>query len=234
MASWRACAGFALCSFAFAWTAFAAGLSCPAYPSEQRTAQQLRLTLERDAAKLAKARLPARAAGANVNFIDDLLFGKMAADGIEPAPPATDAELLRRVSLDLMGRIPSPEQVTAWLKDDSSAKFAGLLDSLIGSPAFVDYWTLYYAGNFEVTSDYYYFIGIPGRNQFYRFLRNFVETWDELTNRVTSGFLGVQSQCISCHDGRRHLEKINLFLSTRRRQEFWQQSAFFSRMSILE
>ena len=48
---------------------------------------------------------------------------------------------------------------------------------------------------------------------------------------MTTQFLGVQSQCISCHNGAHHLEPINLYLSVRKREEFWRQSAFFSRTS---
>jgi len=45
------------------------------------------------------------------NFIDDYVFGKMVNDGVESAPLATDAEIVRRLSVDLTGRIPSPELV---------------------------------------------------------------------------------------------------------------------------
>src|SRR4051812_40131064 len=41
------------------------------------------------------------------NFIDDAIFSRMAAAGIKSAPIASDAEFLRRVMLDLTGRIPS-------------------------------------------------------------------------------------------------------------------------------
>lgn len=58
------------------------------------------------------------------------------------------------------------------------------------------------------------------------------DTWDTLTDRVTTRFLGIKTECISCHDGRRHLEQINLYLTARKRQEFWRMSAFFSRMSL--
>ena len=60
------------------------------------------------------------------------------------------------------------------------------------------------------------------------------DTWDAVTNNVTTNFLGVQTQCISCHDGRRHLEPINLFLLVRRRTDFWQQSAFVSQVNFAQ
>jgi len=58
------------------------------------------------------------------------------------------------------------------------------------------------------------------------------DTYDTLTDRITTKFLGVQSQCISCHNGAHHLEPINLYLSLRKRDEFWRQSAFLARTSM--
>jgi hypothetical protein len=45
------------------------------------------------------------------NFVDSHIFGKMQRDGVPHAPMAGDAEFLRRVKLDLTGRIPSAEEV---------------------------------------------------------------------------------------------------------------------------
>ena len=50
---------------------------------------------------------------------------------------------------------------------------------------------------------------------------------DQLAIRTTKNFLGVDLECISCHDGEDHLEDINLWLSKRKRVEFWRQAAFF-------
>lgn len=211
---------------------------------------------------------------AYVNFIDDHIFGKMSADGVEPAPLSDDAEFLRRVSLDLTGQIPSVARMQSFLASGSSTKRADVIEELLKSPAYVDYWTLYFGNRFQVTSAYYQLIGIPGRNLFHQYLRrlvaddrpfnafatelitatgdthrqgpgNFImrgvqqgdpiqDTWDTLTNEITTEFLGVQTQCVSCHDGRRHLEPINLYLSVRRREEFMRLSAFFSRMQVTE
>ena len=45
------------------------------------------------------------------------------------------------------------------------------------------------------------------------------DTSDELAVHATKDFLGVDISCASCHDGARHLEKINLWLSQRKREE---------------
>jgi hypothetical protein len=59
------------------------------------------------------------------------------------------------------------------------------------------------------------------------------DTWDAATNTITTQFLGVQTQCISCHDGRRHLEQINLYLTDRVRTDFMSLSAYLARMNIV-
>ena len=209
----------------------------------------------------------------DVNFIDTRLFTRMQSDGVAPAGPATDAEYLRRVTLDITGHIPTAPQVLDYTGISDPNKQAALLDRLLGSNEYVDYWTLWFNNTYQVTSQYYNFIGVPGRTQFNGFLRSFLTTngsfqdfaaaiitasgdshrngaanyimrgqqysqpvqdsWDEITNRVTTHFLGVQTTCISCHNGRGHLEQINLYLSKKNRLDFWKQSAFFSRMNIL-
>jgi hypothetical protein len=260
--------------------AFAADPWCPAYPKERRavdlTHREIEVAARNFAASRPKqtARRDARAGvyPASANLIDDYIFGKMAADGVVPAPQAGDAEFLRRVSLDLTGRIPSVEQAEQFLSDTNPAKRAKLIDSLMASEGYVEAWTMFLGNHFEISSRYYNYIGIPGRNLFHQYLRDFVkndrswadlaeeviggtgtsnqsaplnflargiqqgdpiqDTWDYLTDRVTVKFLGLKTECVSCHDGRRHLEQINLYLSQRRREQFWRQSAFFSRMNL--
>src|SRR5690242_20722151 len=55
------------------------------------------------------------------NFIDRFIFGKLQRDGVPHAPLSTDYEFLRRVSLDLTGRIPAPDEVRAFVADSDSA-----------------------------------------------------------------------------------------------------------------
>src|SRR5262249_7274087 len=130
----------------------AADPSCPAYPREERQAHLLRLDIERSAQALRaqSEKSPLPRAAASVNFIDDFIFGKMAADGVGAAPVSTDAEFLRRVMLDITGRIPKPDQVEAFLNDSNPGKRSALIDSLIASEAFVDNWTLFFGNLFQV------------------------------------------------------------------------------------
>ena len=54
-----------------------------------------------------------------------------------------------------------------------------------------------------------------------------IDTHDELTILFGKVFLGINLSCISCHDGAKHLEKVNVYLSQKKRSDFFQQAAFF-------
>jgi hypothetical protein len=55
---------------------------------------------------------------------------------------------------------------------------------------------------------------------------NQIDTHDELTILFGKVFLGINLSCISCHDGASHLEKVNVYLSKRKRSDFFQQASF--------
>jgi uncharacterized protein DUF1553 len=59
------------------------------------------------------------------------------------------------------------------------------------------------------------------------------DTSDELAINSAKHFLGVDLTCVSCHNGKNHLEKINLWLSQRRRDEVWKMAAFFGNTRVL-
>ena len=71
--------------------------------------------------------------------------------------------------------------------------------------------------------------GKPGQEEGPDDLRkiNQTDTHDELTILYGRVFLGMNLSCISCHDGAAHLEKVNVYLSKRKRTDFYQQSGFF-------
>jgi hypothetical protein len=68
--------------------------------------------------------------------IDALLEARFQAEKVRPAPLAEDAELLRRLFLDLTGRIPRPADVHAFLDDTAADKRRRLIDRLLDSPRF--------------------------------------------------------------------------------------------------
>ena len=59
------------------------------------------------------------------------------------------------------------------------------------------------------------------------------DTADEITVMIFKHFMGVNLQCISCHDGANHLEQVNAWLTERRREEFWAQAAFFGNTRVM-
>ncbi len=73
--------------------------------------------------------------------IDRLIAQRWADTGTEPAPIADDAEFLRRVYLDLAGRIPSVEEARTFLRDGRSDKRARLVEQLLGSSRYVAHFT---------------------------------------------------------------------------------------------
>jgi hypothetical protein len=73
--------------------------------------------------------------------IDQLIAAHWAERGIKPAPPADDAEFLRRVSLDLTGRIPRVSEVRAFLSDRSPDRRRRLVERLLEAPAYVNHFS---------------------------------------------------------------------------------------------
>jgi hypothetical protein len=61
---------------------------------------------------------------------------------------------------------------------------------------------------------------------------NHEDTYDEWAIRTGRIFLGINLECISCHDGKNHLDKINLWLTERKRADLWRQAAFFSNVKL--
>ena len=78
------------------------------------------------------------------NFIDKHVNDKLQRMKILPSELSTDAEFLRRLSLDLTGVPPTGDQVREFLADpqDSPTKRNAKIDELLNSPLYVDHWTL--------------------------------------------------------------------------------------------
>jgi hypothetical protein len=55
---------------------------------------------------------------------------------------------------------------------------------------------------------------------------------DEMTVGLFRNFMGMDLNCISCHDGARHLEKVNLWLAGKSRMDFFRQAAFFGKSRL--
>lgn len=206
-------------------------------------------------------------------LIDNHLFAAMQRDGIPYAAEASDLEFLRRVTLDLTGRIPSIEELQSFLADQSPDKRRKVVDRLLCSAAWADHWSYWYGDLFRNCANR---IGNAATKHFDAFLRRslaadkpydqFVtelltaeapntvwmpdagaaaylarwhiagdsmysdrpeDTADEIVIQSARFFLGINYQCISCHEGRGFLEKMDLGLVPKRRQDLWAMAAFF-------
>lgn len=73
--------------------------------------------------------------------VDALVVAKLRKLGIVPAEVCTDGEFLRRVSLDMTGTLPTPEEVRAFLADSSPNKRERKVDELLSRPTYAAWWT---------------------------------------------------------------------------------------------
>ncbi len=76
------------------------------------------------------------------NYIDELAAAKWMKLGLRPSPTADDATFLRRVTVDLCGRLPTADEARAFLADTSADKRSRLIDRLLDSPDYPAYFAL--------------------------------------------------------------------------------------------
>lgn len=160
--------------------------------------------------------------------LDQHIDAAISAAGVLPAAQADDATLIRRLTLDLVGRIPTAGEVDAYTQSTDLDKRAKLVDRLMSSPGFVRH----QAAQFEVMlnpegdrrggaalREYLTAAlkdGKPWDRMFRElmlpstddaklkgageFLRARVNDADRLTNDVSVAFFGVNVSCAQCHD----------------------------------
>lgn len=177
------------------------------------------------------AEVPANvyASSARNNFIDDLVLSRLQLLHLRPADAADDATFLRRAHLDTIGKLPTADEVRAFLTDPAQDKRERLIDSLLAREGFVDYWSYQW-------SDLLLVNGTRLRPQavkaFYSWIRKSVEEnlpWDEfarqivvahgtsfehgatnfyalhqdaetMTENLSQAFLGLSIGCAKCHN----------------------------------
>src|SRR6185369_6978089 len=74
------------------------------------------------------------------NPIDAFIQAELEIQGLHPSPPADKLTLLRRVTLDLTGLPPTPEEADAFLADRSAKAFERVVDRLLASPHYGEPW----------------------------------------------------------------------------------------------
>lgn len=104
--------------------------------------------------------------------IDRYIFQAIQEAGVVPADRTTDSEYIRRVTLDLTGRIPDPARVVAFLADTRENKRQLLADELLAKPEWVDKWTMYFGDLFKNVSRNTQIPRYPeGTQAFYNWIR---------------------------------------------------------------
>ena len=76
------------------------------------------------------------------NYIDTLALARWKKLGLVPSDLCSDSEFIRRVTVDLCGRLPTPEETKAFLADSSNAKRGKLIDRLLDSRDYAAYFAL--------------------------------------------------------------------------------------------
>ena len=73
------------------------------------------------------------------NFVDTLVFNKLKQLGLPPSPVADDNTFLRRVTIDIAGRLPTPKEIQDFVSEANPKKREALVDRLLASGEYADY-----------------------------------------------------------------------------------------------
>ncbi|MCA9176774.1 MAG: DUF1549 domain-containing protein, partial [Planctomycetales bacterium] len=127
--------------------------------------------------------------------VDRLVLEKLGKLGIAPSPACSDAEFLRRVSLDIAGTLPTPAEVSDFVADESLDKRDRAIERLLESPAYAEWWTVWLS---DLTGSNSQYLGTtdmnqPASEQWNRWLRRRVADnvgWD----RIAAGILLAKSR----------------------------------------
>ena len=88
------------------------------------------------------------------NSVDTVAALTLRKHGAALRPPCSDAVFIRRVYIDSTGTMPAPSQLDAFLADPRPDKRAALIDTLLSSDEFADYWALNWCDTLRVKSEY--------------------------------------------------------------------------------
>ncbi len=185
------------------------------------------------------------------NFIDQHIFANLKQIGIPPSPICDDSTFLRRVSLDIGGRLPTLEETKAFLADKAPDKRDRAIESLLNSPDYADFfankWTALLKNQRTEAAD------ITSNFAFHAWMRDNLlanTPYDQIVRQILAStgtivsnppvawykrvkepttqvedvaqlFLGVRMQCAQCHH--HPFERWT-------QGEYFQMAAFFSQI----
>ena len=185
------------------------------------------------------------------NFIDELVFAKLKKVGMPPSEVCDDATFLRRVTVDVAGRLPTADEARAFLADNSADKRDKLIDRLLDSTDYADYfankWSAVLRNKRDDDKDrrgtYLFHAWVRDslltNKPYDRFVREILAATGEMTTNppvawyrevkaaddqledAAQLFLGLRLQCAQCHH--HPFEKWS-------QQDYYGFAAFFSRV----
>ncbi|MCA9022505.1 MAG: DUF1549 domain-containing protein [Planctomycetaceae bacterium] len=143
----------------------------------------------------ARSEVPQKAASLSTQ-IDQLIQAAQKREGVISAPRSTDAEFMRRVSLDLTGKIPPVSELRTFIADPSPQKREQLVDRLLASPGFVVHFTNVWRDMLlpELTTSLQARGQIPEFEAWLRLQFQANVPYDELARQVISTSQGANSQ----------------------------------------
>lgn len=118
------------------------------------------------------------------NSVDDHVFTKLRMLNIQPSELCTDQEFVRRIYLDLGGILPTPDQARAFLADTDPEKRSKLVDRLLDSGEFADFWAYKWL---DVLRSNRLTIQIKGSHAYRQWLRSHIERntpWNEVVQEL--------------------------------------------------
>jgi len=181
--------------------------------------------------------------------VDHYVNALLKQDKIKPSPLTDDATLVRRLTLDLVGRIPTAGETEAYCSSTDPKKRFQLVDRLMASPGFIRHQVAMFdammvpststkgtgnlreylskaLGENRPWSQIFKELVTPDENDANQkgsgeFLRSRVVDLDRLTNEVSVAFFGVNVSCAQCHD--------HPLVNDWKQDHFFGMKAFFSR-----
>ena len=191
---------------------------------------------------------PTRQVSSSTKHLDRHINAVLKREGIQPSKISEDTEFLRRVHLDLTGKIPTPDEVLDFLKEGASDKRQRKINQLLASDAYLDYWSGLWVnwliGRQRGDNDWRYGLTFWVRdaltknmpyNQFVQELiaadgelkdngaGNYIMRYERsaavLTSHSSRLFLGLPMQCAECHDHK---------TETWSQEDFYEIAAFFT------
>jgi hypothetical protein len=189
---------------------------------------------------------------ASRGFVDDLVFAKLKTIGMPPSDIADDGTFIRRVTLDITGRLPTAAEMKDFMASKDAAKRSVLIDRLLDSPEYAEYFANKWSAllrnqrtqpNFARGSYLFYSWirdSIADNKPYDQFVREVVSASGDLDQNppvawyrqvkemkqqmedVAQLFLGTRMQCAQCHH--HPFEKWS-------QQDYYGFAAFFSNVS---